>query len=959
MKRIYLLLTIILLGLSAKAQVFILNDNMFAGRLSEVRAKVKDSLTNEALAFASFYIVPVKDTTITNFTITDTAGVAKLTEVPYGNYIIHIEMMGYKTYIKEKYFRERIVDLGEIKLKQDDNFLSAIVVSDVGNPIVMKQDTIEFNASSFKVGSNAMLKDLIKKMPGMEITEEGKVTFNGEAIDRLTVGGRTFFFSDQSTALNNLPAAIVDKIRVIDRESENTRNTGVQDGSKEKILDVGLKKQYEKGWFGNAGVKGGTTLSKNNEEALRDNRGFLYGGNTLVSAYSDKDQNTFVGNVQNVNDGNAVMMIFTDGVNVGSFNQGLSSAIQLGINANTTRIKNIETTVGANYKYTDTESGAKTERITYQSSGDIFTNSKTSNRQYINSLAADVELEKETGKIRFRVSPIFRYNKINLFSNGATESSKNEEWLNTSTNLSKEYSQERTTNLSATLTLSDLWNKKNRQLQFMTFVGYSNSNGNSLETTNIITPTAEENRTMEYISDGWDVSTRGSILYAEPIGSKITLSATTSFTYSHNKNIRDAFDEFGKNNYYSSENKTHTINQSNELTIQYKFRAQSWITFGTILDGRLNETYAKSFNVCDTTGKGEWNWYIRPILTVIHRNGFNHYSLRISSNSQNPAASRMIPVLNIANPTNLSVGNIYLKPTVNTLFNGDYTYNNPKTFSSLMIFTTLSLTSKPINYVRWFDTDGIRYSIPANSKKPSISAFIIANYTTMLDKKKIWSLSIGTRSSYSATTTYQTTETLAPLDKDNFDYSTFMNDFWGDAKGNRFYSGASGFKESNTKYFSPEVSLSVKYNQKSYNMRVGASTSANISKYSLNPDLNMNTLQTKFYAEASYTAPRDWEFNSDIAYVFYKGYSQGYGKPEWQWNLEISKSIRAFNFSVKVKDILNQTHNLTHTITDNYQEDTYRLIMGRYVLFGVKWNFGKMNAAHTRKAESTAFRMAF
>ncbi len=109
---------------------------------------------------------------------------------------------------------------------------AAAVVSDVGNPIVIKQDTVEFSASSFRVGSNAMLKDLIERMPGMEITDGGKVKFNGEAIDKLTVGGRTFFFKDQSTALNNLPAAVVDKIRVIDRESEQTRSSGVQDGQR-------------------------------------------------------------------------------------------------------------------------------------------------------------------------------------------------------------------------------------------------------------------------------------------------------------------------------------------------------------------------------------------------------------------------------------------------------------------------------------------------------------------------------------------------------------------------------------------------------------------------------------------------------------------------------------------------------------------------------------------------------
>ena len=82
-------------------------------------------------------------------------------------------MLGYRPFVKEQYFRETVVDLGTVKLQVDDKFLKAAVITDVGNPIVVKQDTVEFTASSFQIGTNDMLKDLLKRMPGMEITEEG------------------------------------------------------------------------------------------------------------------------------------------------------------------------------------------------------------------------------------------------------------------------------------------------------------------------------------------------------------------------------------------------------------------------------------------------------------------------------------------------------------------------------------------------------------------------------------------------------------------------------------------------------------------------------------------------------------------------------------------------------------------------------------------------------------------
>ena len=186
-----------------------------------------------------------------------------------------------------------------------------------------------------------------------------------------------------------------------------------------------------------------------------------------------------------------------------------------------------------------------------------------------------------------------------------------------------------------------------------------------------------------------------------------------------------------------------------------------------------------------------------------------------------------------------------------------------------------------------------------------------------------------------------------------------MADFWGKSGGDRFYSGRSGFAESRTRSVGPAAGFSVKYNQDRYSFSAGARTQGRIARYSLNPAADLNTLDTRLTADASYKTRHEFEFNSDIAYVFYRGYAEGYGQPEWQWNAEVSKNIGAFNLSVKVHDILNQTRNLTHTVTANYEEDSYRLIMGRYVLFGVKWNFGKMNASQSSRARQAAFNMLF
>ena len=956
------LLLCLSLGLSARAQVFIINDNILTDRMAEIKASVVDSLTSEPVAFASVYVIPSKDTTITNFTLTDAKGQATLDEVPLGSYVFHVEMMGYKPFVKERYFREAEVDMGTIKLQVDENFLQAATVTDVGNPIVVKKDTVEFNASSFRVGANAMLKDLLQRMPGMEITEDGKVKFNGELIDKLTVGGRTFFFNDQSTALNNLPAAIVDKIRVIDRDTEQARATGIQDGEREKVLDVALKKEYEQGWFGNVGVKGGATVgSKDAPDDLRDDRGLLYAANALVSAYSEKDQVTVIANGQNIDDSGVIFVVVRgdDRDRVTSSDSGLSSAAQLGVNVNTARIKDVETTVSANYKYGDMISGNKSGRTTHLGDGDLFSSTENKGRQYANTFRTDLEFQKEKGKVWFHVRPAFSYGKTDAWRSGSSSVSRAGAFVNSSDNASHDLSTERSAGLSTDISFRDLWGKKGRTLSLDLYTEYEKTSGIEDETTTLTMVGGVQSRAMRYDSDGSLTSLMGNVSYAEPLGEKWTLNTVAEISRSWRSSVRDAFDAGGRNDYYSSVSRTDYLGQRYRLQVQYKFNPSCTITFGGRVNGILNEVYSKSYGIEDITGKDEWSWFVSPEFRFMFNKGNDRVNVSASGYTNRPSASRLLPILSTADPSRLSIGNVYLKPYSETTISANWNRNNREKFSTMMVYLYGNLDKNPISYARWYDGDGVLYSIPVNARKPSVSATALVNYTTPLDEKKNWSLTFSGTLSGSSSVSYQARTSLDGLDKDTFDYSEFMDAFWGNAEGDRFYGGQSGFAESLTRTISPSANISVKYNQDRWSLSASAGTSGRIARYSLDPSVNMTTMSTEFGLRGSYTTRHEFEIDSDLSYVFYRGYQEGYGRPEWQWNGEISKNIGAFNLSVKVHDILNQTRNLTHTVTANYEEDTYQLVMGRYILFGVKWNFGKMNAAHNQRAQSAAMNMAW
>lgn len=950
----------LLLGLRAQAQVIILNENMFQDRMTEIRASVVDSLTNEPVAFASVYVIPAKDTTITNFTLTNDKGEAKLEEVPFGQYTLHIEMMGFKPFVKSRYFRERVTELGTVKLQQDEQYLQAAVINEVGNPIIVKKDTVEFNASSFRVGTNAMLKDLLKRMPGMEITDDGKVKFNGEVIDKITVGGRTFFFNDQNTALNNLPASVVDKVRVINRDSEQTRATGLQDGQKEKILDVGLKKEYEKGWFGNVGAKGGATVAAAKaDEPLRDNRGFLFGANALVSAYNEKDQVTVIANGQNVDDSGMVFIVSDGDNNWISSAQGLSTSAQAAVNANTSRIKDVETTVGVNGKYTDTDSGTQASRTTFQADGNLLSKNENKGKQYGSSVTANAEMKKETGKIWFHVRPTFTHGRTEGFTNGNSQVTREGTWINSATSSTHLLNRTNEGELSGDVFFRELGGKKDRTLVLSAEGSLQADKGNSEESSRLETGSGTDLRNLRYDNRNKQYSVGGTVRYTEPFGEKWLLSAMASIRASRSERVRDASDAGGANDYYSSLSRNRNILQEYRLTAQYKWAQGRYVSVGARVSGLLDETFSRSFGVSETTGKNEWHWFVAPNVRFRYNKDSDQVDVSASGYARQPGAQLRLPVLNIADPSRLTLGNIYLKPYGNINLYANWYRNNRKRFSFVNLFWTASLGVSPVGYARWYDASGVLYSVPVNSRRPSFDTRLYANYTFPLDSKKLWSLSLGTSLSFNAQTSYQAAGTLPGLDKDQFDYTAFMADFWGDAAGSRFYGGQSGFKESLTTTFTPAGNLSLKFNPEHFSLGLRLSTSAMLARYSLAPSLNMNTTHNSVSLEGSYTTPHEFELSTDVGYHFYTGYKDGFNQPEWQWNAEVSKNIGAFTLSLKAHDILNQTRGRNHTVTANYEEDSYRLVLGRYILFGVKWNFGKMNAAHSQRAQQAAWNMAW
>ena len=277
--------------------------NAYAQNSFNVTLKLADEKTGEPVGYATVSLTLEGETEAAKYVLTDHDGVASITKVKKGTYNLKAELMGYVAYEQEVAV-EKNLDLGTIKMKEDVEVLDAASVSAVGNPIVVKKDTVEYNASSFKTTDNDMLEDLLKKLPGVEVSSDGSITANGESITKIMVDGKEFFMDDPQLASKNLPANMIEKVKVVERKSEQAMFTGIDDGQEEFIIDLSIYKGMMDGWFGNAMAGGGHDAPApgyyNDEHKFID-EGWRYQTGGIVGNFKDHSQLTLIVNANNTN----------------------------------------------------------------------------------------------------------------------------------------------------------------------------------------------------------------------------------------------------------------------------------------------------------------------------------------------------------------------------------------------------------------------------------------------------------------------------------------------------------------------------------------------------------------------------------------------------------------------------------------------------------------------------------
>ena len=923
------------------------------------RALVLDAKTSEPIPFATVYLIPQGDTTITNIALSDENGQVLLEKVVTGRYELYAELLGYKTFTNVyDIYRPPgwEVYLGIIGMEESTDSIDAATITAVGNPIIIQKDTVIYNASSFHVGENAKLEDLLKKMPGIQVSEDGTATVNGEQVNRITVGGKTFFFGDPSIALKNLPAKIVKQIKVSRQESKLAQMGAVStEVKKETVMDVELKEEYQEGWFGDVRLGAGATLNKKNDNPLTQDTKFLYDGGAMATIYGKKEQAVFIGNAYNVQESgsDAGSSEFSDLYDDDYFTLGgLTTAIKGGANYNTSRIKNFETTVSANYRHVTKDDRQRSSRTSFVSGSDDFlTEGGKDARGQEDQLMVNMELVKRQEKLQVGFTPRLYMRKSSVNSSNFSDTYYSGEALpfNSTSGYSISDDRQLYTSGAFNITRKNL-GKTGRMLGLRSNYSVGASNGDKFE---------NSLQTLSYDMLGRALNLDGRIFYYEPLGSRWGLQAQVYSMWNTHLNKREAKNADGTyNDFYTSRIGRRTLYEGTGLLMQYS-NDTSTVKFGFSALAYNDKIEATMLGINTVTGKGDWRFNITPVVMYTYSKDGHDLTLQYTSVIDQVSGRMLIPAPDISNPVQITAGNTYLKSGIEYGFMAYYNMVNYTTYTFLNVYAFANLETNETVYASWFDSAGVRYAVPVNAKKPGVNASASITLNQPIGAKKYFTFTVSGHAGIDNHHSYQAKSLQPGLNLASFDYNSFMNEFWGDKSGDRFYSGESGFAESRITSYNWRLGLDLKYNKGFFTGIAKASAINSRASYSLNSAANINVWDFNFGGDLLFTLGKGWEIGTDARYVFFRGYAYGYGEPEVRWNTSVSKTIGAFTLALKCRDILNQERQLKRIVSSEYVEDSYRNVMGRTILFSVSFNFGKLNSNKTSAVSRAIDRLEY
>jgi len=896
-------------------------------RAGPLRGVVVDSATRKPLREASVSLLSARDSAYITYTITDGDGQFFFRNLNAGRYRVLVTFVGYRSFSKTSQLDEEGATLDTLALQPSATLLAEVVVKQESAPISMKGDTVEFNAGSFKTQPNAAVEELLKKLPGVEVARDGTVKAQGQEVKRIFVDGKPFFGDDPKMATRNLPADIIDKVQLYDQQSDQSQFSGIDDGTRDKAINLTTKRDKRKGYFGQNAAGVGT-----------DGR---YLGRLNLNRFNNGRQISLVGQANNLNQQNFTLQ---DGLSLGAgapggMGGGASGGggpviLNGGRNSGggTTTPSNITEMLAGGLNYRDAWGKRAEVSASYFANHTNVSTSQQSRRENIlpgQSFLTEGNNESLNRSGNHRLALRVDYKLDSLTSLRVTSNLSGQTSRYTSFNQSQAFTTEPQP-LNASLTdyrasghglngvgnalLMRKFRREGRTISFnwAAVLNQQESQGFN-QATNTVYPNGNARRTtLDQQSDQENFANTHTLTasYTEPLSFSKKLEVHAAFSTNGNTSNRDVADFNEKTSAYDRPNAA--------LSNRFGSRFNTERTGLTLQNRRLRYTYALGIDVqqaslradnqsSDSIGTRRYLNLLPNALLSFNFGRNRSLRLQYRTRINAPSVTQLQPVANNTNPLNIQLGNPDLKPefynTVSLVYN-QFSGNGAKS-----LFAALNLNQVPrrIVYATTVNAMGAQTTRPVNAEGYyAASGFLALG-------RPLPALRLNVNLSTNAALTRGV---------------SFVND-----QPNRSRSLSLG----------QGLSLASNFNGK-LDFNVGGNLSYQTAAYSLQAQQNTEFFTKTLNADLYYQLPWRLVLTSDVTYTANTGRSAGYNQAFALWNLGLAKQFfknRQGELKLTVYDLLNQNRSLVRNVTDTYLEDVQSVVLKRYFLMSFTYNLRK------------------
>ena len=964
MKRVLSMMAVMLLSaLSLQAQ-------------RTITGTVIDDEQKEAVIQATVALLKTDSTSLVSNAVTNASGHFQMNVPQDGNFLVRITYVGYKPLYRSITMSGKPVALGTLTIQTDAIMLKGTEVVKNMARVYAKGDTVIYNAGAFRTPEGSVVEELVKRLPGAQVGDDGSITINGKQVKKIKVDGKEFMTGDTQTAMKNLPTSIVERIKAYDEKSDLSRITGIDDGNETTVLDFGLKPGMNRGMFAN--IDGGVGTKER------------YSGRAMGAVMKDDLRLFTMLNANNVND-----MGFGGGGFGGRFGGGGRSGLQASktamVNLNYEKTDKLILDGSVNWNHRDGDTWSRNSTENFVSSRGSFSESVNQNYSRNNSWAARGRIEwmpDTMWNINMRPEWSYGTNDGRSQSSSGTFSDDPYKYVSSTDNIADMVS--RMLDISDTLVVNSRMNggmnysdtkrlgtslQINRKLsndgRNITLRATGNySDGDSQQFSNSLVglyqlltgdSTYQTNRYNVMPQKNYSYSLQTT--YSEPIAKATFLQFSYQFQYSYTKSERNTYDFWNNTHQYDMaglwpgyrqwdgifsrlgghdytdfldddlsrfsnyRNYTHTA----EVMLRF-IRTKFDFNVGVQLVPQLSKFHQTYLGMDIDTTRTVVNWSPTANLRYrISERGQLRFEYRGSSSQ--PSMTDLLKITDNTDPLNIREGNPGLKPSFTQRFN--LRYNNFLENHSQFINANanFSTTSNTIAQMTKYDPlTGGMYSRPENiSGQWSAGGSI--TYNVALDSLAYFNVNTETALNYA----------------NNVGYIDLYRN------GN--------VSKSTTKSTTMRERLGFSYRNDWLEIELNGSVNYNRNRNALQPNSDLDTWNFNYGFNTTINAPWGMQFTTNLGMTSRRGFSdEAANTNELIWNAQISQSfLQGKPLSVRLEfyDLLHQQSNFSRTVNAWMRQDTEYNSITSYVMLRVNYRLNLFGTREARQGMGRGMGMGF